>query len=156
RSFEASVPPVCHVRIITNKLRGQSWVYTVSASDSWESSTTHNHGYWTVDPLKEVVTMTVGHPEHGNITTLSDRGPIEALGPLACDLHPAVHHLVPGLQAPAHVLRRVGVARVVGRIIPLADPGDLGPLGDGDRLGKSIHALPVEIVIRHGKQGFGA
>ena len=44
-------------------------------------------------------------------------------------IHPAVLHLVPGLQAPADGLGRIGVAWVVGRVVPVADPGQLAPLG---------------------------
>ena len=39
------------------------------------------------------------------------------------------HHLVPTLVAPDHVLRRIGIERVVGRVVEVRGAFDIAPLG---------------------------
>ena len=57
----------------------------------------------------------------------------------------ADHHLVLGLVAEADRERRVGVRRVVGRVVEVRDDFDHGAFGHLDRVGQLVPGLPVEV-----------
>src|SRR5262245_18823166 len=67
-------------------------------------------------------------------------------------IHPPVHHFVPRLFAPANVASGIRIARIVRRIVPDSGPGDSRSFGYANWFGEAIDALPVEIVVGHGKQ----
>src|SRR6187401_3261727 len=55
-------------------------------------------------------------------------------------------HLVPALRAVLHVLGRVRVELIGGRVVVVRDGLELRALGEIDRLGELIPDLPVESV----------
>ena len=68
-------------------------------------------------------------------------------------LKPQVRHFVGGLIAPHHLFRRrVGIARVPGRVVVVIAHRKNGALRQEDRLATWIHRLPVGIPVRNPDQ----
>ena len=63
-------------------------------------------------------------------------------------------HFLPGLIAPIDVLRRVGIERIVRRIVVPRHAFQHRPFGQHLRLLQIIRKLPVEVVARYAEQRF--
>src|SRR5688572_17389798 len=63
-----------------------------------------------------------------------------------------VHHLFPGLFAETDGLRRVGILRILSRIVEMRDGFDLRSLRNSDRRLRVVIDLPAEIIVWHREQ----
>src|SRR5262249_965777 len=68
---------------------------------------------------------------------------------------PADHHFFPGLLAPFHILRRIGVIFVARRVVEMGGAFDLRPFRNRERLFGHVVSLPVEILARPVQQDPG-
>ena len=66
------------------------------------------------------------------------------------------HHLFPRLVAPPHVLGRVGIRLVRGRVVIPRRRLDLRPRRQLERTSELILVLPIEVVVRHREDRLGA
>src|SRR5579871_6553039 len=69
----------------------------------------------------------------GSMCRRSAHGPRSLHRLIEIEIHPADHHLFPGLIAPHDFLRRVGVVKVLGRVVEVRDAVD--DRTGGNRLG---------------------
>ncbi len=64
------------------------------------------------------------------------------------------HHFFPPLFAEVDFLLRIGVRRVIRRVVEMRGALDHGAGGDHLGLGQGVPQLPVEVVARYAKQDF--
>src|SRR5215470_9540580 len=71
--------------------------------------------------------------------------------PIDAERQTGEHHLFPGLIAPPHVLRWIGIRLVRRRVVVPRHRVELRPLRQLERLLELVVGLPLEVVVRHGE-----
>ena len=66
--------------------------------------------------------------------------------------HKAHEHFVPALKSPFNAFGRIGVVRVFARVVVAASAQHPCPSRDLFGNSQAVAGLPVEIILRHGKE----